>query len=249
MPLRLVAAAHDLADDAGRARRLPVTLGVPHHFDAPAAARLAAAIAAHSLAVEFSAMGPADRRAALSTGRVQLALEHVEPDRASWSSPLGVGGTSAEGAGAPFFLSELRPRRGTDGIRRLWLQPEDDVPNVRDRLERVRNGAGLVPGHLRFASTLVDAMSQVLATDDLALCTPSEADAFGLAWQPLGDLHLVRGYALTHRDRELAHRFADAARPHVAAVLGATETAAPRAPARGRARSQSARVVGESRAI
>ena len=219
--IRLVTAAHALAEDAARARLLPVSLGVPESYDELAAARLAAG-AAGEMTVEFVPASPAERRTALTTGRVQLALEPVEPDRASWSITLGVGSTAADASGTAFFLAALRPRRGAHGIRRLWLQIEDDVPNVRDRLERVRNGAGLAPGHLRIAPSLVGAMAAALS-GDLALCTPAEAHAFGLTWHPLGDLHLVRGYALGHRDAHLAGKLRALAGPNLAAIVGATD--------------------------
>lgn len=223
--IRLVTAAHALADDAERARLLPVSLGIPESYDELAAARLAAG-AAREMTIEFVAAPPAERRAALTAGRIHLALDPVEPDRASWSITLGVGSTATAASGTPFFLAALRPRRGADGIRRLWLQPEDDVPNVRDRLERVRNGAGLAPGHLRIAPTLVGAMAAALG-GDLVLCAPAEALAFGLAWHPLGDLHLVRGYALAHRDAHVAGTLLALAGPNLAAIVGAADTATP----------------------
>ncbi|MDR6907102.1 DNA-binding transcriptional LysR family regulator [Agromyces sp. 3263] len=228
---RLVVAAQEFGDDAEQARSLPITLAVPRHLSPARAARLCAAAADGSLTVELLEGVPRERAEWMSAGRAQLALQHVEPDRAVWSTPLGVGfagdagGNDGSGDEEPFYLAELRPRRGTPERRRLWLQPEDDVPNVRDRLERVRNGAGLAPGHLRLATSLVAAIARAIADGDLVLCTRAEANEADLAWHPLGDLHLLRGYALVHRDAGLAERFLEATRPLLPELLGTTTTA------------------------
>lgn len=223
--IRLVVAAQEFADDADHAAALPVTLAVPRHVSPSAAARVCAAAADHALTVELLEGAPRERAEWLAVGRAELVLQHVEPDRAEWTTPLGVGfaggSTSDE---APFFLAELRPRRGTPERRRLWLQPEDDVPSVRDRLEHVRNGAGLVAGHLRFATSLVTAIARAISDGDLVLCTRAEAQEAELAWHPLGDLHLVRGYALLHRDSELADRLRDASGELLAELVGTTRT-------------------------
>ncbi|WP_164863507.1 LysR family transcriptional regulator [Agromyces sp. LHK192] len=224
--IKLVAAARELADDADQARLHPVVVAAPANVPPRAAARLIAAAAAGGITIELLEGVPAARGEWITGGRADLALQHVEPDRARWSSPLGVGWARPEPAPEsgdderPFHLAELRPRRGGAERRRLWLQPEDDVPNVRDRLDRVRNGAGLAPGHLRVASSPAAAMAKAIADDDLVLCTPAEAEAYDLAWHPLGDLHLLRGYALVHRDADLARRFELAAASHLPAVLG-----------------------------
>jgi DNA-binding transcriptional LysR family regulator len=217
--VKLVTAAQELSDDAGRASRLTVTVGVPLHTDAAAAARLRAAAGAQQMLVDLVPGLPAERAEALGTGRLQLALEHVEPDRARWSTRLGVATARMHESATDFFFAELRPRRGRSTVRRLWLQPEDDAPAVRDRVERVRNGAGLVPSQLRIAASVVGAMSEAIGGDDLVLCSVHEAREFGLGWRPLGDVHLMRGYALSSRDGDLAARFTTAAGPLLAAML------------------------------
>jgi DNA-binding transcriptional LysR family regulator len=222
---RLVVAAQELGDDAQGARALPVTLAVPRHLSPAPAARVCAAAADRSLTVELLEGAPRERAEWVSTGRAQLALQHVEPGLAAWSTPLGVAfAGSADTGDEPFYLAELRPRRGTPERRRLWLQPEDDVPSVRDRLERVRNEAGLAPGHLRLATSLVAAIARAIADGDLVLCTRDEANEAELAWHPLGDLDLLRGYALAHRDIDLAERFLDATGPLLPGLLGTTAT-------------------------
>jgi len=227
---RLIVAAQEFADDADHARSLPITLAVPRHLSPAAAARVCAAAADRSLTVELLEGAPRERAEWMSAGRAQLALQHVEPDRADWSTPLGVGfARGADTGDEPFYLAELRPRRGTPERRRLWLQPEDDVPNVRDRLERVRNGAGLAAGHLRLATSLVTAIARAIADGDLVRCTRAEAIEADLAWHPLGDLHLMRGYTLVHRDGDLAGRFLDATGPLLPGLLGTDPPAEHRA--------------------
>ncbi|GAA1505254.1 LysR family transcriptional regulator [Agromyces terreus] len=241
--IRLVDASQAFADDADHARALPITLAVPHHLSPAAAARVCAAAADRSLSVELLEGAPRERTEWMSSGRVQLALAHVESDRADWSTPLGVGfagggnshgddggagraGSSTDGerdGEEPFSLAELRPRRGTPERRRLWLAPEDDVPNVRDRLELVRNGAGLAAGRLRLATSLVTAIAHAIADGDLVLCTRAEAGEADLAWHPLADLDLSRGYTLVHRDADLAARFLEAAGSRLPALLGAPQ--------------------------
>ncbi|WP_169053795.1 LysR family transcriptional regulator [Agromyces sp. H66] len=222
--VKLVTAAQELVDDAVRSHQLPVTIAVPRGVHPRVAAAVSAAAAGASMTIEFLEGPPAERSEWFVTGRAQMVLQHVEPDRAHWATPLGVARLTHRSAAQehPFFLAELRPRRGAADRRRIWLQPEDDVPNVRDRLEQVRNGAGLTPGHLRIAPSLVAAMARAMADDDLVLATRAEADAFGLAWHPLGDLHVVRGYALLSRDPLLARRFTDAAGEMLSDLLGTT---------------------------
>ncbi|MBM7830831.1 DNA-binding transcriptional LysR family regulator [Agromyces cerinus] len=217
--IKLVDAALELSEDAERSHRLPVTIGMPHAFDTAVAARIAAAASSRSMTVEFVPGLPAERAAAFAAGRTSLNLEPVAPDRARWAVPLGIASAGTSHAEGDFFFSELRPRRGIRSLVRLWLAPEDDVPHVRDRLERVRNGAGLAPTQLRTAPSLITAMAAGQGGDDLVLCTSSEAVVYGLRWRALGDLRLVRGYALAGRERELLARFLEVAGADVAELL------------------------------
>lgn len=217
--VKLVDAALELSEDAERSHRLPVTVGVPRAFGQAAAAEIAAAAAGRSMTVEFVPGLPAERAAAFAAGRTSLSIDPVAPDRARWATALGVGVAERSRAEGDFFFAELRPRRGIRSLVRIWLEPEDDVPHVRDRLERVRNGAGLAPTQLRTAPSLITAMSAALGGDDMVLCTSAEARAFGLRWRALGDLRLVRGYALATRERELGSRFLEVAGARVAELL------------------------------
>ncbi|MFD6093875.1 LysR family transcriptional regulator [Oerskovia sp. NPDC060338] len=222
---RLVGASADLVDDARRSRARPLSVGVPPSVPALVLAELCAAGAAGRLPLAPVAGNPAERAEAFRSGRTSLFLENVPSDRARWTARLGVGSHPDDDATGTFHLSELRPsrRRPTGALRRLWLQPEDDVPHVRDRMERVRDEAGLAPVQVRVAESTVRALSEILVSDDLVLCTRPEASTYELRWRPLGDQQLVRAYAVGAADESLAARFVALCSSAVVTVLGADD--------------------------
>ncbi|MFJ9890282.1 LysR family transcriptional regulator [Streptomyces sp. NPDC091287] len=81
--------------------------------------------------------------------------------------------------------------------RRVWIQPEDDVPHIRDPLTRLRDAVGLRPAQVLAAPDLTAAAAEVLCSGDLLLCSRAQAAELALAWHPIGELTLRRGYALT----------------------------------------------------
>jgi hypothetical protein len=54
-------------------------------------------------------------------------------------------------------LSALRPSRAEASYRRIWIQPEDDVPHVRDPLQHAGHRAALLPAQITVAASLVAA--------------------------------------------------------------------------------------------
>ena len=55
------------------------------------------------------------------------------------------------------YLETLRIGRAASGpARRIWIQPEDDVPHIRDPLTRLRDAVGLRPAQLVAAADLTD---------------------------------------------------------------------------------------------
>ncbi|OCI33116.1 LysR family transcriptional regulator [Oerskovia enterophila] len=222
---RLVGAAADLVDDARRSRSRPLSVGVPPSVPPLVLAELCAAGAAGRLPLAPVAGNPAERAEAFRSGRTSLFLENVPSDRARWTARLGVGSHPDDDATGTFHLGELRPARGrpTGALRRLWLQPEDDVPHVRDRMERARDEAGLAPVQVRVAESTVRALSEILVSDDLVLCTRPEASTYDLRWRPLGDQQLVRAYAVGAADESLAARFVALCSSAVVTVLGADD--------------------------
>jgi DNA-binding transcriptional LysR family regulator len=201
---RLIRLADALEHDAERARRRPFRLTVPAICPPPALARLVAAARAHDLHLE-PALSPEPTE---EPGGA--ALTAVPPDVGVWVVPLGLGAT----AEPITHLDTLRPSKAVAAgpARRIWIQPEDDVPHVRDRLTRLGAATGLRPAQIVVAGSLVEAAAEALTGPDLLLCSAAQATAHGLRWSA-GDLDLARGYdvvagprAELHRLRTLLHR-------------------------------------------
>ena len=101
------------------------------------------------------------------------------------------------------------------------MQPEDDVPPVRDRLARARDAAGLAPSQVAAAVTLTAAVAEVLTSRDLLLCSPRQATSFGLHWRPIGDLLVRRSYGVAAAAYDDATRVTELLGEAIARCLGA----------------------------
>ncbi|WP_199827766.1 hypothetical protein [Streptomyces specialis] len=163
---------------------------------------------------------------------MRAALLAVPPAEAAWTVPLGLAVATAPRAG-PIYPDTLRPgpAGGERRPRRVWLQPEDDVPHIRDRLTRLRDAVGLRPAQLAVAPAVASAAAGVLSPRDALLASPAGARRLRPGRRPGGELGpgLARGYARATADdtdadaARLAERCADA----VARCLGAgTDTGA-----------------------
>ncbi|MFF8831250.1 LysR family transcriptional regulator [Streptomyces sp. NPDC015131] len=193
---RLVEAADTLLHEAEAARRKPWRLAVPGIFPTAALARLVAEVRACGVALDLRVAAPARRESLVHAQQVRAALVAVAGDGARWSVPLGLAGAAAP-ASRRVHLDTLRAGRGDAGpLRRIWLQPEDDVPHIRDPLTRLRDATGLRPAQLVVAADLTSAAAEVLGTADLLVCSEAQAGELGLVWRPLGDVALSRGFAL-----------------------------------------------------
>ncbi|MGH4030333.1 LysR family transcriptional regulator [Actinomycetota bacterium Odt1-20B] len=194
---QLVLAAEVLEHEAAVARRKPWRLAVPAVCASADLARLVADARGQGVMLDLRAAAPARRAELIRSQQVRAALLAVAPDRATWSVPLGLA-TAADPGVRRVYLDTLRRGRasGDEAVRRVWLQPEDDVPHVRDPLTRLRDAVGLQPAQLAVAADLTTAAAEVLCSQDLLLCSAAQARELGLHWRPLGDLALVRGYAL-----------------------------------------------------
>src|SRR5262249_4540043 len=124
---------------------------------------------------------PGERAELLRLGRVQAALIVVPPDSADWTVPLGV--ASASGGTKPLRIEVLRPVRGRRSPRRIVIQPEDDVPHIRDPLQRLGHRAALLPAQITVAASLIAAASEAIRAGDFLLCPKAQADDLGLAWR------------------------------------------------------------------
>jgi DNA-binding transcriptional LysR family regulator len=215
---QLVLLADRLEHEATAARHRPLRLAVPATCPTGALARLIAEAQGHGILLDPRPAAPAERAELVRSQQVRAALLALPPAEAAWTVPLGLavaGGSGHDPANdpandlgnGPIYLDTLRPSR-TDRERRprrVWLQPEDDVPHIRDRLARLRDALGLRPAQLAVASGLAAAAADVLGRGDALVCSPVQAGDLRLRWRPVGELAsgasgLARGYALAVAD-------------------------------------------------
>ncbi|WP_206797454.1 LysR family transcriptional regulator [Amycolatopsis sp. MtRt-6] len=215
---RLVQLADAMEHDARRARLRPVRVAVPATCGVRELAGLAAEARTHAVRLEFRAAEPAERASLVRTGEVRAALTAVPAEEGVWAVPLGVAGTEL---GRVVFLETLRTGRSAAARRRVWIQPEDDVPHVRDRVLRVRDAVGLSPAQVAVAESLTSAVAEVFAAEDLLLCSVAQADELGLPWRPIGELDVARGYDVAAALPEDADRLRTAWGEAVGRCLGA----------------------------
>ncbi|MFI6638148.1 LysR family transcriptional regulator [Streptomyces sp. NPDC050504] len=209
---QLVQAADVLLHEATEAGRRPWRLAVPGTCSTAGLARLVAEARGHGVTLELRAADPARRLELIRSQQVRAALVAVVESDATWSVPLGLACASPPGA-RRVYLETLRVGRGASGpARRVWIQPEDDVPHIRDPLTRLRDALGLRPAQLAVAPDLATAAAEVLCGDDLLLCSPAQAAELALEWRPIGETALGRGYAVATA--------ADGNPQHVEARLG-----------------------------
>lgn len=219
---RLVGLADAVEHDARRARRRPMRVAVPDWCGAKELAHLDAQARDHDLVLDFRAAPPAERADLVRTQDVRVALTTAPEDEARWRVPLGVAAAVPPSAHT-VYLETLRVGRGSTGpARRVLLQPEDDVPHVRDRLCHLRDALGMRPPQVVVAESLVTAVADVLCSADLLLCSRAQAAELDLHWRPLGEIDLVRGYALTATYSDDADRLEPMSRA-IAHCLGASE--------------------------
>ncbi|MGW3965183.1 LysR family transcriptional regulator [Amycolatopsis sp. NPDC005003] len=217
---RLVQLAEAMEHDAKRARLRPVRVAVPATCGVRELAGLAAEARALEVHLEFRPAGPGERAELVRTGEVRAALTAVPAEEAVWSVPLGVAG-GAPLPGRVVHLETLRAGRSPGARRRVWIQPEDDVPHVRDRVLRVRDAVGLPPAQVAVADSLTSAAAEVFASADLLLCSVAQAGELGLSWRPIGELDLARGFAVAAALAEDADRLRATLHAPVGRCLGA----------------------------
>lgn len=218
---RLVELAEALEHDAEQARLRPFRLAVPLVSAARPLARLVADARRHDLTLDLHPAPPARRAELARTLEVRAALVAVPPDDGVWRVPLGLAGRDDPGPATAVYVETLRAGRADRGPRRrIWVEAEDDVPHVRDRVTRLGDAVGLQPAQVVVTSSLVAATAEVLASTDLLLCSPAQADDLGLHWRPIGEVRVARGYDVTARSREDAQRVR--ALPLIGPCLGAS---------------------------
>jgi DNA-binding transcriptional LysR family regulator len=205
---RLVELAEAMEHDAERATLRPFRLAVPAICVPRLLARLVTDARRHDLNLDLYPAGPGECAELARTLEVRAALVAVPPDGGAWSVPLGLAGHAEPGDASAIYVETLRASRAERGARRrrIWIQSEDDVPHVRDRVTRLRDAVGLQPAQVVVAASLVAATAEVLGSTDLLLCSRSQADELGLHWRAIGELELVRGYDVAAGLRDDAQR-------------------------------------------
>ncbi|MFD0344078.1 LysR family transcriptional regulator [Streptomyces sp. NPDC127117] len=193
---QLVQAADVLLNEAAAAKGKPWRLAVPGLCSTAGLARLIAEAREHGITLDLRIAAPAQRVEFIHAQLVRAALLAVPSDEATWSVPLGLAGVQDPGV-RRVYIETLRMGRVSPGpARRIWIQPEDDVPHIRDPLTRLRDAVGLRPAQLIAATDLTTAAAEVLCTRDLLLCSPAQAEELALHWRPIGEVALSRGFAL-----------------------------------------------------
>ncbi|MGW0838657.1 LysR family transcriptional regulator [Streptomyces sp. NPDC002787] len=225
---QLVRLADRFEHEAEAARRRPLRLAVPADCPAGALARLMARARERGVLLDPFPAGPAERTDLVTSRQVRAALLAVAPTEAMWTVPLGLAVAHDPGVG-PIYLDTLRPGRA-DRDRRprhVWLQPEDDVPHVRDRLARLRDAVGLRPAQVAVAPAMAAAAADVLSHGDTLLCSAAQARELRLHWRPVGELGpgFARGFSLAVADEADvdAVRVRQACAHDLARCLGAPE--------------------------
>jgi DNA-binding transcriptional LysR family regulator len=221
---RLVQLADTMEHDAKRARLRPMRVAVPDTCGVRELAELAAEARALEVHLEFRAAPPGERAELVRTQEVRAALTAVPAGEGVWSVPLGLAAV-APPAGRAVHLETLRTGRSGGPRRRVWIQPEDDVPHVRDRVLRVRDAVGLPPAQVAVAGSLTSAAAEVFGSADLLVCSAAQAVELGLSWRPIGELDLARGFAVAAALGEDADRLRTVLRAAVGRCLGAEEAA------------------------
>ncbi|RCV51721.1 LysR family transcriptional regulator [Marinitenerispora sediminis] len=217
---RLVQLAEAMEYDAERARLAPVRLAVPDICATRDLARLDVEARRRGLRLDFHPAPPERRTELLRSQQVRAAITGVPQDEGYWAVPLGLA-SAAEPRVRTVYVETLRAGRADAARRRIWIQPEDDVPHIRDRLMRVRDTAGLRAGQVAVATALTGAAAEVLGSADFLLCSRGQAAELGLHWRPTGEVSLARGYDVAAATADDAERLRAHLRDGIARCLGA----------------------------
>ncbi|MEO3812716.1 LysR family transcriptional regulator [Sphaerisporangium sp. B11E5] len=221
---RLVRLADDMEHEAERAKLNPLRLAVPDVCTVRDLAGLDAEARREGVYLDFHTAAPAERAELARSREVRAALTAVPPGDALWSVPLGLAG-AADVLPDVVYIETLRAGRTGRASRRtrVWIQPEDDVPHIRDPMFRVRDAVGLQPAQVGVGVTLTAATAEVLTSGDLLLCSAKQARDLGLHWRPIGELPLARGYGVTAAVGDDAERVRTRLRRPIARCLGAPD--------------------------
>jgi DNA-binding transcriptional LysR family regulator len=186
-----------LAESAQRPASM--TVGVPPECEPSALARLIKDAAQHDLLITVHESPAHDRATAFESGQVGCALLRVPVDGAAFVVPLGVASaTNTRSVSGVIHLDSLRSRRraAPRSPVRLLMLPEDDIAEHTDRLARALAAAGIARRCLATVSSPSTAVAEVLADAGELICDERFARRHKLAWAPLANPDLHRGYDL-----------------------------------------------------
>ncbi|MFB9908944.1 LysR family transcriptional regulator [Allokutzneria oryzae] len=220
---RLVHLADAMEHDAKRVKLRPLRLAVPGTCTTRKLAELDAEARALDVFLEFRPAAPGERAELVRTHEVRAAITAVPAEEGAWVVPLGLA-SAVTPQERVIHLETLRVGRSGRSPRRVWIQPEDDVPHIRDRVVRVRDSLGLRPAQVAVADSLTAAAASVFGSADMLLCSAEQAEELGLGWRPIGGIRLARGFDVTAGLGEDAHHLRAALRSGIARCLGVPET-------------------------
>jgi hypothetical protein len=219
----LISLAQEIEYQAERTRLRPLSMAVPETCAVPDLARLDVAARRAGVRLDFRPAPPGRRAELVRSREVRAALVAVRAAEGIWAVPLGLA-SAAEPAARTVYIETLRVgrTRRSEPHRRIWMQPEDDVPHLRDRMFQLRDALGLRPEQVTVASSPVAAAGEVLDSTALLLCSPRQADDLELHWRPIGEVRLARGYDVYAAAKNHAELFKTQLWPAVAHCLGAS---------------------------
>lgn len=219
---RLVSLAEAIDHDAQRAKRRPLRIAVPDVCTTRELAELDAEARALEIWLELHPAPPAERAELVRSQEARAALAAVPAQEATWTVPLGLG-SIANPATPVIHLETLRVGRSGRPRRHVWIQPEDDVPHIRDRILRVRDSVGLQPVQVAVARSVSAAAATVFGSDDLLVCSPAQSRELGLHWRPIGEIPLARGFDVVAALGDDAEHLRTRLGPAIARFLGAVD--------------------------
>jgi DNA-binding transcriptional LysR family regulator len=219
---RLVHLAEAMEYEAERAKLSPLRLAVPDICTVRDLARLDAEARRNGIYLDFHTAVPTGRAELVRSREVRAALTAVPPSDGIWSVRLGLAGVT-DPLAETIYVETLRAGRAAQSSRRsrIWIQPEDDVPHIRDRMFQIRDAVGLQPAQVSVSTTLTAATAEVLGSTDLLLSSSKQAEELGLHWRPMGEIHLVRGFDVSAAVEDDAERIRTLLWQPIARCLGA----------------------------
>lgn len=187
------------------------TLGVPPDSDPASLAHVIRAGTQRGVTISVQELPPEERASGVADGSLAFSLLRVPPETASHHVPLGLASAvpmTGSSSQRPIHLESLRPRRGATGgsSPAILVTVEDQIGFAEERLSKAAARAGLPGARLRRVASTATAVAETLAGHAVLLCIEPFARRHDLAWSPLADAALHRGYELATASRRVSNR-------------------------------------------